>query len=214
MWFPSHVILYCWLNGTSCPGSSLSWNWIFTDCTVKWPWLHPEQQHIQNFPQSHVQVSITPPRSLSEDVRSSKQWCNMVKFCLWAMCPRIAQLCSATAQAGQRNPFSNWCTLVKPSALSYIPLRLKLSSVCKQVSLPIGFTLPQKVWLTLFYRILSFVLVEWSLIYITNCKTKMTKYNKNIFLQSSMIIIHIIVLSKGLSTALSVKAMPNSANLI
>lgn len=163
---------------------------------------------------SHVQVSITPPRSLSEDVRSSKQWCSMVKFCLWAMCPRIEQLCSATAQAGQRNPFSNWCTLVKPSALSYIPLRLKLSSVCKQVSLPIGFTLPQKVWLTLFYRILSFVLVEWSLIYITNCKTKVTKYNKNIFLQSSMIIIHIIVLSKGLSTALSVKAMPNSADLI
>lgn len=133
-------------------GHPVSWNWIFTDCTVKWSWLHPEQQH---FPQSHVHGSITPPWIPQWGVCEAANNGAAGEALALSHVPQERTALLSHSIGRPKEPFSKWCTLVKPSALSYIPLRLKLYSVCKRVSLPIGFALPQKVWLTLFYRILQ-----------------------------------------------------------
>lgn len=169
MWFPSHVILYCWLNGTALQGHRVSRNWTFTDCTVQWSWLHPGQQL---FPQPHMWLSITPhwiPHWGVCEAAHNGAACEVLAL---SHVPQegTALLSHSTGRA--KEPFSNWCKLVKPSTFSFIPLRLKLFSVWEQICLPIGLLCPK------FYRILSLVLVEGSLIYITNCKTKITKYNK------------------------------------
>lgn len=140
MWFPSHVILYCWLNGTALQGHRVSRNWTFTDCTVQWSWLHPGQQL---FPQSHMWLSITPhwiPHWGVCEAAHNGAACEVLAL---SHVPQegTALLSHSTGRA--KEPFSNWCKLVKPSTFSYIPLRLKHFFSLRTDMSSHWFTLPQ-----------------------------------------------------------------------
>lgn len=163
MWFPSRVILYSWLNGTAPPGSScvLKLNLHRLHCGVILA-----ARRAAAFPQS---MAFHHSPSLSEECVKQQTVVQHVKFWLGATCPRREQLCSATAQAGQRSPLSNCCTLVKPSDFLMSLWDSNFLQVENRCLFPLVLLCPK------FYRILSFVLVEWLLIYITKCKMKITQ---------------------------------------
>lgn len=110
-----------------------------------------------------------------------------VQFWLRATCTRRERLCSATAQAVQRNAFSPLCTLVKPRTVSNIPLRLTNFPQFPKCKLTFSSHLFYfaPVHLGNFILLNTFCIfgfVESSLTYLTDCKTKITKYDKNTFL--------------------------------
>lgn len=178
MWFPSHVILYCWLNGTAHPGSL---------CVLK-----------LNLHRLHCEAILTGSRTAALLIVSR------VAFHHSPLHPSVREAANSGAacwssgfepcvpgeNSSAQSPHRQSKGTLFPTGVHQLNPVLFLTSLWDSQTFfslwtdifSHWFYFSPKVWVTLFYRILSFVLVNVCSIHTTNCKTKITEYNKNTFL--------------------------------